>query len=170
VAVNIADVVMRLERLMSYDKIQLRVTTQERSVIQDTTAQRGISSLMGLIMATSGCPHLAVFRPMARFHLPLANEEETIYRATSMYLLAQYFVKKQGGTPDLDLEGLTTVYENVEEVNACLARRLRAASSTDSAVNAVVLLDMHAKNVPWMIEESLEKVRCLFAAYLAAQP
>jgi hypothetical protein len=33
-------------------------------------------------------------KPMARFHLPLASEEETIYRATTMYLLAQYFLRE----------------------------------------------------------------------------
>ena len=57
-------------------------------------------------MATSGCPHMDFFKPMARFHLPLANAEETVYRATSMYLLAQYFLQREGKEADMELEGL----------------------------------------------------------------
>ena len=37
-------------------------------------------------MALSGCPVLEQLKPMARFHLPFASVEETIYRAASMYL------------------------------------------------------------------------------------
>ena len=43
---------------------------------------------------------------MAQFHLPLANDSETIYRAASMYLLAQYFLKREGRDADLEIEGL----------------------------------------------------------------
>ena len=58
----------------SSERIRLEVTTTDRFVAQDTSAQKGISSMMGLIIATSGCPHTAFLRPMARFHQPLAGE------------------------------------------------------------------------------------------------
>jgi hypothetical protein len=45
-------------------------------------------------VATSGCRYTAYFKPMARFHLPFANEEETAYRAISMYLLSQRFLNE----------------------------------------------------------------------------
>jgi hypothetical protein len=120
---------------------------------------------MGLVMATSGCPHMAFFKPMARFHLPFSSSEETIYRATSMYLLAQYFLKKQGKHADLDLAGLREIYKNIEIVNVAVAKRLRAATEADSAVNAIILLDIYTKAVPVIIEESLEEIRYLFAPY-----
>jgi hypothetical protein len=75
------------DRIISYDTIRLDVTTRERFISQDTTAQRGISSLLGLLIATSGCPHTRFLRPMARHHLPFASCEETLYRAASMYAL-----------------------------------------------------------------------------------
>ena len=99
--------------------------TTERKISQMTTAQKGISALMGLIIPSSGCPHTTFFRPMARYHLPLANREETIYRATSMYLLAQYFLNKDNKPIDIELKGLVQIYKNMELVNITMAERLR---------------------------------------------
>jgi hypothetical protein len=166
IAVNLVNIVKRFDRLLSHKEIHLDVVMEERSVSQDTTAQQGISSLMGLVMATSGCPHTAFFKPMARFHLPLASEEETTYRATSMYLLAQYFLKKEGQNADLELKGLREIYHNMHTINTAIAERLRGASETDSTLNAIVLLDMFALTVPHVIEESLEDIRHLFAPSL----
>ena len=166
-AAALVDLVERCGRLISYDRIHVEVITAERRVSQDTTAQIGLSSLMGLLIATSGCPHTAFFKPMARFHLPLATEQETIYRATSTYLLGQYFAARDGRPADLELHGLAEVYRSIETVNAFVARRLRGAIETDSASNALILLDMYAKALPYVIENSVEELRDLFAALLA---
>jgi hypothetical protein len=169
-AANLVSIVERFEGFASYSEIQVDVMTSERFIIQDTSVQRGMSSLMGLVMAMSGCPHMAFFKPMARFHLPFASAEETVYRATSMYLLAQYFLKKQGKDADLDLTGLRKIYENIEVVNVAIAKRLRAATEADSAVNAIILLDIYTKAIPVVIEESLEEIRYLFAPYFLKAP
>ena len=87
--------------LVSYDKVRVTVESEERSVVATLSAQQALASLMGLIMASSGCPRTAVFRPMARFHLPFSSESETAYRVAAMYLLAQHFVARDGGKPDL---------------------------------------------------------------------
>lgn len=166
-AVNLVNIVNRMESLISYDEIRVDVITAERIISQVTTAQIGISSMLGLVIATSGCPHAAFFRPMARFHLPLASKEETIFRATSMYLLAQYFVKKEGRTADLELEGLTRIYDNMQIVNIAIVERLREATRTDSSINAIVILDTFAKSLPFAIEKSLNEIRHLFAPFLA---
>ena len=139
--------------------------TAERFITQETTVQRGMSSLMGLVMATSGCPHMAFFKPMARFHLPFASAEETVYRATSMYVLAQYFLQREGHQADLDLTGLREIYNNIEVVNVAVAKRLRTATEADSAINAIILLDIYTKAIPVVIEESLEELRYLFAPF-----
>jgi hypothetical protein len=164
-AANLVTIVEKFRGLISYSKIQVDIMTAERFITQDTTVQRGISSLMGLVMATSGCPHTAFFKPMARFHLPFSSAAETAYRATSMYLLAQYFLKKKGEHADLDLTGLKEIYFNIGVVNGAIAKRLRAATEADSAVNAVILLDIYAKAIPVVIEESLDEIRYLFAPY-----
>lgn len=165
VAVSLADVVERFDGILSYDQVHLEVTMKERFVSQETTAQKGISSLMGLLMATSGCPHTAFFKPMARFHLPLASEEETIYRATSTYLLAQYFLKNEGKYADFKFQGLAEIYRNMQIVNSGIARRLRAWTESDSSLNAIVLLDLYARALPLVIEDSLQEIRYLFSPF-----
>lgn len=161
-AVNLVNIVSRFDGLLSHDDLRLDVITDERVISQDTTAQRGISSLMGLLIATSGCPHTSFFKPMARFHLPLSSKEETVYRATSMYMLAQYFLNREGRDVDLDLDGLREIYRNMQMVNASIIERLRSATETDSAVNAIVVLDIHAKALEVVLKESLEDIRHLF--------
>lgn len=165
-AANLAAVVERFDHILSFDEIHLDVITKERTIFQQTTAQGAISSMMGLIMATSGCPHAAFFRPMAKFHLPLSNEKETFYRASSMYLLAQYFKKKSGMDVDFELKGLIDIYENMRIVNSQLLKRLRSETSTDSSINAVVHLDMFALSMPLVIEDSLEDIKHLFKIFL----
>jgi hypothetical protein len=150
----------------SHEAVDLTVTTPERSVRQSTTLQRALGSLLGVMFAASGCPPTRFFQPMARFHLPLASEEETVYRAASMYLLAQYFRAQRGQAVDLELAGLADIYRNVQVVNERLAQRLRAATGGDAAVNAVVLLDLLAKALPYSITDSLEGLENLFAPYL----
>ncbi|MGA1824825.1 MAG: DUF6901 family protein, partial [bacterium] len=100
------------------------------------------------------------------FHLPLSNKEETIYRATSMYLLAQYFIEKDGQKPDFQLNGLKRIYKNIQLVNKAIINRLQIASETDSSINAMIILDAYAKTIPHVIEESLEEVRYIFDPYL----
>ena len=164
-AANIATIVRRFDGLTSYDKITVDVITEERHISQQTTVQKGISSMMGLVIATCGCPHTAFFKPMAHFHLPLASKEETIFRVTSMYLLAQYYVKKDCQFADFELEGLADIYHNIQIVNVAVARRLRTATITDSSLNALVLLDSYAQILPFAIEESLEEIRHLFSPF-----
>ncbi|MFH7319763.1 DUF6901 family protein [Desulfurivibrio sp. D14AmB] len=161
-ALALMPLVAQFEHLFSHDQVFLEVITGERTISGQTTIQRAVSSLMGLLLAGSNCPHTLFFKPMARFHLPLASEEETIYRAASTYLLTQYFQQLQGREPDLSLEGLNRIYQNIQEVNRAMAQRLRHASRTDSSVNAIVLLDMYAKAMPYAIKQSLDEIAYLF--------
>lgn len=154
--------------LCSYDQMLVDVTTPERRTICQTTVQRGIASLMGLLIATCGCPHTQVFRPMARFHLPVATEEETIYRATSMYLLSQHFARRRGQSADLELEGLLRAYREVHVVNMHVARRLRQAVTRDGSLNALIILDLFSKALPDTIEDSLAEIEYLVEPVLAA--
>jgi hypothetical protein len=165
-AVALADPVTRLGSVISYEEARVEVTTEERTISQQTSAQDGISALLGLLNASSGCPVTAFLRPMARFHLPFASEPETLYRAASMYLLGEYFRSRDGREPDLELNGLLARYRELEQVNRGIVARLRAARSQDGSLNAIVLLDLYAKSLPFAVEESLAAFRPLFASYL----
>ena len=161
-AAHLVKLVTVCHNVRSHDEVQAEVSTPERTVAKTTTAQRAISSLMGLVMATSGCPHMTFLKPMARYHLPFATEEETIFRVVSTYLLEQYFRHKQAMSVDLELENLKKIYAEIRVVNQAMAARLRTLSAQDSAINAVVLLDIFAKALPYSIEDSLEEIRYLF--------
>ena len=150
---------------MSYDNVSVEVITERRTIRKITDAQDALSAVLGLVIPTSGCPHTGYFRPMARFHLPMADTDETIYRATSMYLLAQYFKKKKGQNHEQDFNGLKKIYQNMQILNAAIADRLRAATRTDASVNAIILLDMFAQALPFAIEDSLDEIASLFSQY-----
>jgi Domain of unknown function (DUF6901) len=165
-AANLVNIITRFDGLMSYDNLELEVLTERRTISRSTTVQEALGAILGLVIPTSGCPHTAYFRPMARYHLPLASTDETIYRAASMYLLAQYFRKITGKTAELNLDGLKKIYQNMQILNTAIAERLRAASKTDSSVNALILLDMFALALPFAIEESLEELKSFFNRFL----
>jgi len=116
-AASLVGVIDLSREVLSHDEVEVTVITAERSILNRTTAQRGISAIMGLISATSGRPHTRFLKPMARFHLPFATEEETIYRVASMYLMGQYFRRLHGQEADLDLDGLAECYRNLQSVN-----------------------------------------------------
>lgn len=165
-ALHLANVIDGFADLVSYDQVRVTVDSEERSVIATLSAQQALASLMGLIMASSGCPRTAVFRPMARFHLPFSSESETAYRVASMYLVAQQFKARSGEPADFKLENLESVYRGVHSVNRAMAQRLRAASRQDAIVNAIVLLDVYSSLVPVAIHDILDEVKPAFAALL----
>jgi len=84
VAVNLADVIDSFKGSASYEKVEVLVETDKRNYSKHTTLQRGVSSLIGIYMVSSGCPVMEKLKPMVRHHLPFATEEETKYRAISM--------------------------------------------------------------------------------------
>ncbi|HLP62795.1 MAG TPA: hypothetical protein VK186_28410 [Candidatus Deferrimicrobium sp.] len=165
-AVNLVNILDRFDSLFSYNHTRLIVTTKDRMVSKVTTVQEAVGSLLGLVIAGSNCPHTVYLRPMARFHLPLASSQETLFRSVTTYLLAQYFLKKDGKDVDFDLVGLKEVYHRVHLVNRYIADRLRAEAKTDSILNAIVQLDVNAQNLISGIEDSLEDLRILFLPYM----
>ena len=165
-AVSLTKVTKDCDFLISYEEIELEVITNERHVFQKTTAQKGISSLIGLLMATSDCPHTRFFKPMARFHLPLSSEDETIYRVSSMYALAQYFKLMNDQDTDLALIGLKEIYENIHKVNLGIANRLRSIAKKDASINALIILDQYSQSMPVIIEDKLEEIDHLFKSFI----
>ena len=104
---------------------------------------------------------------MARFHLPVSSIEETVYRVAGEYLLAQYFLHKKNKNIDLDFEGLNDIYKNMHIMNTSIAERIRAASQTDSTLNALVILDLFSHALPLAIGQSLQDIEPFFNDYFA---
>lgn len=152
VAVNMIDIVDYFSNSVSYEPAEVIVTAEERKYLKRVSLQRGVSSLIGIYMVTSGCPFFETLKPMVRFHLPFATIEETKYRAISMYLMAQYFLYQRGRKPDWDLKKLSKAYENIRIVNENFCKRLRTVEGKDTNLNAVVVLDVFADSVNFSID------------------
>lgn len=165
-AARLVDLIERMADVVSFDEVDVTVTLDERTITRSATAQEGISSLMGIITASSGCPHTEFFKPMARFHLPFASADETFYRAASMYMLGQYYRWHRDMSVDLELVGLKRFYNQVATVNKGMAERIRAEKREDGTVNAIVLLDMFVKSMPHTVEETLKDLMPLFLPYI----
>lgn len=164
-AVHLGGIVEIFHDHNSYDEVTVEVNDGRRSYLKDTSLQDGLGSLVGIIMATGGCPVLKPLRPMVRFHLPFASLEETEFRMVSMYLVAQYIRQKKGGQPDWSLDGLQAIYDRVQDVNKSFADRIRSASGNDAGVNAIVILDCFARAVPFAIRTMMRDYEKYFDSY-----
>jgi hypothetical protein len=166
IAVNIAHLIDEFKFSTSYDKTWVVVETPERTYAQETTVQNGLSAILGIYMVTSDCPILDYLRPMVRFHLPFATTEETVFRAVSMYLVAQYFREREGLEPNWNLEGLVNIYKEIGTVNKGVWNRLSKASSFDANVNALIVLSTFGDAVRFSLKKDLENLSQLFIKYL----
>lgn len=159
-AVNLVPIIYWCKDLVSYDEVDVKITSAEREVHAHTSLQRAISSLLGLLMSSSACPKMKFLRPLARFHLPLATHEETIFRAVSATLLKEYF---NGSEKNVEpLNELKQQYKELQNLNRFIAERIRGAIKYDAAVNAIVLLDVLSKQVSFSIDDSLQQISYLF--------
>ena len=159
-AVNLVPIIYWSQDLVSYDKVEVVITSAEREVRAHTDLQRAISSLLGLLMSSSACPKMKFLRPLARFHLPLATHEETIFRAVSATFLKEYFSSENKNEDPL--KQLKEQYQELQDLNRFIAERIRCAIKRDAAVNAIVLLDILSKRVSFSIDDSLKQIRYLF--------
>jgi hypothetical protein len=162
---HLAEIVNQLGMMVSHREVNLRVVSAEREVTGKTGVHTVFSSIMGLMMASTGCPYTAYLRPMARFHLPLASFEETIFRSVSAYLVAQYMRHEQGLSFDTSLEGLVKIYEDIQTVNLYFTNRLKSSGEFNET-NAIAMLDIYAQSLPMAIGASLEDFKDLFHAHL----
>lgn len=160
-AARMAPLLTAFSRVHSCDSLELTVDDGRRYVQQRVSVQHALGSLLGLVCASSGCPYGVPFRPLARFHLPLASPEETLFRVVGAELIRQLL--EHGQVSQADLDGLNRIYSDIHRVNVAMANRLRTAVKTDAAVNAIVILDMFANYVPASLEEMLAELRTLFA-------
>ncbi len=161
-AVNAVEIVEAFKGMVSSDNCIVRCTTPERTYLKKTSVMVGLSSILGIIMATSNCPVMDFLKPMARFHLPFSTSDETIARSTSLYLLRQYFEYKNNKTPDFDLKELNQNYAKVQEVNKGFLTRINSIVEKDADNNAVITLNSLAQILSMEIDYNLDSLEYLF--------
>lgn len=165
IASNIGTLVDAFRDVAGYETAHVLVMTKQRDMSKTTTITEALSSLLGLYMVTSGCPVMEKLKPLVRYHLPFATLEETVVRTASMYLLIQYFLKKNRQHPDWDLELLEKIYEDVRLVNASFSKRLSHAAEKDASLSALDKLDMSASLLPLVITDTLDAIGKSLSAY-----
>lgn len=158
-ALGIAMFLPSFKDRVSHDKAVVEVDTDNRTIVAKTTLQAGLGSLIGLVCATSGCPLTRFLRPMARFHLPFADEQETLFRSFSIWLLSGIVQQRMSGSNEpITLDGLKQCYADLSVMNAHLAERMRDSVSRDALLNAVIILDLFAQIAPENIDGGFEDI------------
>jgi len=167
-ACGVSETIEFFNETLSIESGSVTVKTAERDYSKESIATTyGISSMMGLIMASSGCPVLGKLKPMVRSHLPFASADETIYRSLGMYLFTQYFQSKSGKKPDWKLENFSKLYEEINIVNKAFSERLKSAKIEDASLNALVHLDCFAQIINITVSDGhIKDLQNLFKAYL----
>ncbi len=155
VALNLSGVMGMFFDKASTTMVDARVLTREREYFKRTSLQTALSSVIGIYMVTSGCPVMEILKPMVRHHLPFASLKETMHRSVSFYLMEQYLLKKKGLEPDWELKKLNEAYKNIEVVNLAIVDRVRTFSVKDANYNALIILDVFAKMVPFSLGYNL---------------
>ncbi|MDL0431964.1 hypothetical protein QPM17_12535 [Marinobacter sp. TBZ242] len=137
----------------SHEPVTITVTSRSRTITADTTLQRAMGSLLGLVGPFSGCPVTRILRPMARFHLPLSSPDETLFRTFGTYLLGQFLRQRKGLEADWQMASLGQVYSDLRQLNQGMSGRLRASQDQDAGVNSFVILDLLAAEVSYALDE-----------------
>ena len=156
-AADLATVVAKFSALASIENVSVRVVRSEFEVHKKTDSQTALSALMGLILATSGCPILNRMRPLAHMHLPFPEETEVVYRLVSMHVLECFLA---GVKPDLGK--LEKFFADVETLNHAFAKRIKRAVQRDAGINALVMLHSRSLMASLSIEDNLEIIRTWF--------
>lgn len=158
-ATEILPVVEAFREENAYQRVDVSVTDEHRNYAKNTTLEEALRSLLGLKMATSGCPLLAELRPMAIHHLPFASPDEFIMRTVSHYLLQQYFEKRNHHEPDWDLKGLVERNQRLQLVNQALWQRIHSVCKGDSNLKALLNFFSMASSVSFSLESQLRKLQ-----------
>ncbi len=162
VAKNLAHYLKYFNNELSHRPTTITVETKERNYVKTATMQDGAFGVFGLAMATSGCPHLEMYRPLARFHLPFASSTETMVRNLSFYLLQQYFKKQSGEIVEMDFSKLSMSLEAVNLVNKGMIDRIRSvASKGDTDKNAIVILDSFVSILSMELSDNFAELKSI---------
>jgi hypothetical protein len=157
VATRINEVMEAFADNQSTERVKVTVKAAERSYFEDCDLQVGINSLMGLLMATSGCPVLKELGAMASFHIPFCSTKETLHRTVGSYLIKQYFKELKGEKADWKLIQLKELYEVLEGLNQDFSKRVQASVRSDAVSNAVIMFFATSVVVASSLDQQLQQ-------------
>ncbi|MBL9187318.1 MAG: hypothetical protein JNK23_07570 [Opitutaceae bacterium] len=161
VAQNIDHIVEDTKDTVSYTRAVVTVHTPERTYSAECATQDGLRSLFGLIMACSGCPHLDWLRPLARFHLPFADPDETLFRVLGLQLVGSFLADSNSTFAD-SIAQTDRRYEEVKTLNQCFIKRIRIHCRADADKNALAALDLFAQFFTLDRDDNFEMLRTIF--------
>ena len=139
-ALDLEEIAKKFADIISTERADVCVHTKNRSFFKNCDVQEALKSIFGLIMASGSCPILSRLKPLAHFHLPFADLEETVHRLVGTYLIKQHLIFREGkNDPDWDLKGVEKLYSELEIVNVHFMNRLRDASKKDASSNALYI-------------------------------
>lgn len=158
-ALNLQDILSEFNDKNSFEIVEVLVETPARNYSKKTSLQQGVSSLLGILMVTSGCPVMGKLKPLLYFHLPFASIEETEVRALSLYLLAQYVKMIKGEEPDWEMNKLKKIYEDVRTLNHYVSKKIVNLSERDANINSLIVLNNFAELVTIILgEKTIEEL------------
>ncbi len=164
IAANMMELVETFKDVLSYRHCTVVCETEDRTYAKKTSIMEGLSTIFGVIMATSDCPIMDFLKPMARFHLPFSTVEETTVRSASMYLLGQYFKYKNRNDIKIDFKTLENHYGQVKLVNEGIIKRISSVSNQDADKNAIITLHSISLFLSMEIDYSLNTLEYIFTA------
>lgn len=162
IAYNLSGLFIAFKDVYSIEKADITVNTEDRSYFKHDTIQQGLRSIFGIYMASSGCPHMSVLKPMVRFHLPFASIEETVYRHVSNYLLGQYYDFMEKSEADFLFQELKKKNEAVDSVNHGICKRIENVNEGDATKNALTILNVAGLMVNLELESKLDSLKYLY--------
>jgi hypothetical protein len=162
IAYNISYIAESFTDVSSTEETEITVNVESRTYKRTDTVNEGLKSIMGIYMATSGCPHMDLLKPMARFHLPFATMEETVYRHIGNYFINEFnkFLSKK--LDKIDVDDFRKRYELINKVNLGIFNRIKHISEKDASTNAIVTLNAFGQMVGMELDYELETIKHLF--------
>ncbi|HIA14417.1 MAG TPA: hypothetical protein EYN18_03075 [Nitrospirales bacterium] len=152
----------KFKDIMSIERVDVVVTTNNRTYSKNCDLQTALRSLFGLVMATGGCPILGRMKPLAHFHLPFATLDETVFRLVGAYLMKQRLLHRDGtGEPDWDLKGIEDLYAQLQTLNSHFMKRIRDASREDANFNALHIFVSSSSLIGEYLDETLCEINDL---------
>ncbi|MGK9475478.1 DUF6901 family protein [Melioribacter sp. OK-6-Me] len=154
IALHLDKIIRFFSDRVSYEKVFITADINGRHYSKETTIQNAVSSLIGIIMPSSGCPILGKLKPLVKYHLPFSSIEETEYRVYSMYLFAQYLRHLKGLDADWEMKHLHDLYAQILDINRIISQKIAQLENQDASCNAIIALDNFAQFISFNLEES----------------
>lgn len=157
---NIANVISEFKNNDPHEIIEAKVFIENKTVVMKGELQVALTSLIGLLMASSECEYFDFLKPMVKTHQPFSSYEETLIRVVSLYFLDRFL---RGHTLDWDIKELKKEYQSLEKVNAGILARIKSIrGGVEVEREAVLILDSFIKNFSWEYELNLDDVKEFF--------